>query len=131
MGLTDIHIASYRSVRSIRFPVRQLSVLVGANGVGKTNLYRGLELVRAAAIGDLSLALAREGGLGSAMWAGERKATEAPRMVLEVGLDDVLAGDQGGAFAPRYRVEIGFGDARYEAVFANEPQVKAEALTIR
>ena len=129
MGLTDIHIAGYRSVRSIHFPVRQLSVLVGANGVGKTNLYRALELVRAAATGELSLMLAREGGLGSAMWAGERKATERPRMVLRVGLEDVLSGDEGG-FVPTYEVEIGFGDHRYEAVFELEPQMKAESLTI-
>lgn len=130
MGLTDIHIAGYRSVRSIHFPVRQLSVLVGANGVGKTNLYRALELVRAAATGDLSLLLAREGGLDSAMWAGERKASEPRRMVLRVGLDDILAGDEGG-FAPSYEVAIGFGDSRYEAVFPLEPQIKAESLTIR
>jgi predicted ATPase len=130
MGLTDIHIAGYRSVRSIHFPVRQLSVLVGANGVGKTNLYRALELVRAAATGELSYFLAREGGLGSAMWAGERKATDQPRMVLRVGLDDILSDDDGG-FAPTYEVEIGFGDARYEAVFELEPQIKAESLTIR
>src|SRR5690606_41136986 len=70
--------------------VRQLSVLVGANGVGKTNLYRALELARAAATGELSHAIAREGGLGSVMWAGERRAKEAPRMVLRIGLDDVL-----------------------------------------
>lgn len=130
MGLTDIHIAGYRSVRSIHFPVRQLSVLVGANGVGKTNLYRALELVRAAATGELSLLLAREGGLGSAMWAGERKATEQPRMVLRVGLEDVLSGSEDG-FTPSYEVEIGFGDHRYEAVFELEPQIKAELLTIR
>src|SRR5690606_28617933 len=130
MGLTDIHIAGYRSVRSIHFPVRQLSVLVGANGVGKTNLYRALELVRAAATGDLSLLLAREGGLDSAMWAGERKASEPRRMVLRVDLNDILAGDEGG-FAPSYEVAIGFGDSRYEAVFPLEPQIKAESLTIR
>lgn len=130
MGLTDIHIAGYRSVRSIHFPVRQLSVLVGANGVGKTNLYRALELVRAAATGELSHSIAREGGLGSAMWAGERKANEKPRMVLRVGLDDVLAGDN-GSFRPTYEVEIGFGDSKYEAIFELEPQIKAEKLTIR
>lgn len=130
MGLTDIHIAGYRSVRSIHFPVRRLSVLVGANGVGKTNLYRALELVRAAATGELAHAIAREGGLGSTMWAGERKASEPPRMVLRVGLDDVLDGDEGG-FRPSYEVEVGFGDSRYEAVFELEPQIKSELLTIR
>lgn len=130
MGLTDIHIAGYRSVRSIHFPVRQLSVLVGANGVGKTNLYRALELARAAATGELTMLLAREGGLGSAIWAGERKANEAPRIVLRLNLDDVLNGDKGG-FAPTYEIEVGFGDARYEAVFELEPQIKTETLSIR
>lgn len=33
--IRDIAIAGYRSLRSIRFPVGQLTVFVGANGVGK------------------------------------------------------------------------------------------------
>lgn len=129
MGLTDIEISGYRSVRSIRFPVRQLSVLVGANGVGKTNLYRALELVRGAATGELSQLLAREGGLGSAMWAGERKDHEPARIVLKVALDGVLATGSDG-FSPSYEVEIGFGNSRYEAIFPLEPQIKREVLGI-
>lgn len=38
-------------------------MLVGANGVGKTNLYRSLELLHAAAKGTLAEEIAREGGL--------------------------------------------------------------------
>jgi predicted ATPase len=37
--------AGYRSLRAIRFPVGRLTVFVGANGVGKTNLYRALQLL--------------------------------------------------------------------------------------
>jgi len=48
MSVTEIGITGFRSIRSIRFPLRQLTVLVGSNGVGKTNLYRSLELLRAA-----------------------------------------------------------------------------------
>ena len=47
--LRDVRIAEYRSLRSIHFPVGRLSVFVGANGVGKTNLYRALELLQASA----------------------------------------------------------------------------------
>ena len=130
MGLTDIHIAGYRSVRSIHFPVRQLSVLVGANGVGKTNLYRALELVRAAATGELTMAIAREGGLASVMWAGRRRATDRPRLRFEVGLDAILPADEDGAYQPCYAVEIGFGDSKYQAVFSEEPQIKAESLIL-
>jgi predicted ATPase len=42
----EIHAANYRSLRSIRFPTSRLTVFVGANGVGKTNLYRALQLPR-------------------------------------------------------------------------------------
>jgi len=133
MGLTDIHIAGYRSIRTIRFPVRQLSVLVGANGVGKTNLYRGLELVQSAATGTLAEDIAREGGLGSVFWAGQRKAGEQPRLTLSVTLDDVGFGqasyDLEMGFAPSYAVEIGFR-APATAAFPLEAQIKAESLTL-
>jgi predicted ATPase len=130
MSLTDLDITGYRSVRSIRFPLKRLTVLVGGNGVGKTNLYRALEMVHAAATGDLALNLAREGGLASAMWAGPRKVGDKPRLVFEVGLDTILPGDDEAAFVPRYSVEVGFGDSKYQAVFAEEPQVKAESLVL-
>jgi predicted ATPase len=133
VALTDIHIAGYRSVRSIHFPVRQLSVLVGANGVGKTNLYRGLELVRSAATGTLARDIAREGGLGSVFWAGDRKAGEAPRLVLSVTLDEVADSlgryDLDAGFPPSYEIEIGFPRPT-AAAFAAEAQVKAESLSI-
>lgn len=130
MSLTDLDIGFYRSIRSIRFPLRRLTVLVGGNGVGKTNLYRALELIRAAATGDLTMALAREGGLASAMWAGPRRAGEAPRLRFEIGLDTALDGGAHSDFSPRYAVEVGFGDHKYQAVFADEPQVKAESLIL-
>ncbi|MBN9332269.1 AAA family ATPase [Devosia sp.] len=129
MSLTDLHIEGYRSVRNLRLPVRQLTVLVGANGVGKTNIYRALELVRLAATGELSMAIAREGGLASVLWAGERRINERSRLSLEVGLD--MAGPNADAvFLPRYRVEVGFGDSKYEAVFAEEPQIRLESLEL-
>jgi predicted ATPase len=130
MSIADLDISAYRSIRSIRFPLRRLTVLIGGNGVGKTNLYRALELVQAAATGDLTMALAREGGLKSAMWAGKKRVIDEPRLRFDVGLDTILPGDEDAAYQPRYAVEIGFGDSRYEAVFAEEPQVKAESLTL-
>jgi len=130
MSLTDLDITGYRSIRSIRFPLKRLTVLVGGNGVGKTNLYRGLELVHAAATGDMALSLVREGGLASAMWAGPRKVTDQPRLVFEVGLETTMPGDDEAALMPRYMVEVGFGDWKYQAVFKQEPQIKAESLIL-
>jgi predicted ATPase len=70
LAIREVSIAGYRSLRRIRFPVEQLGVFVGPNGVGKTNLYRALQLVQAAAAGTFALELAAEGGMDSAVWAG-------------------------------------------------------------
>ncbi len=129
MSLTDLEIRGYRSVRSIRLPLRRLTVLTGGNGVGKTNLYRALELLHAAATGGLTAALAREGGLASALWAGERKTGEARRIALEVGLETTMPDDHEAPLVPRYRVEIGFGTPD-DAAFSQEPLIKAESLVL-
>ena len=63
MRIGEISIIGYRSLRAIRFPVGGLTVFVGANGVGKTNLYRALQLLQAAAAGTLARELASEGGM--------------------------------------------------------------------
>lgn len=111
-------------------PVRRLSVLVGANGVGKTNLYRALELAHVAATGELGLRLAHEGGLASVLWAGKRRVGESPRLEVEIGLEGLLSDAALSASTLRYGVEIGFGDAKYGAVFAEEAQIKRETLTL-
>ena len=95
MRTGEISISGYRSLRAIRFPVGGLTVFVGANGVGKTNLYRALELLQAAAAGTLARACLRR-GMESALWAGKRMANKPARMKLSVGL---AAGD-----SPRGRV---------------------------
>lgn len=140
MSLTEVEITGFRSIRKIRFPLRRLTVLVGANGVGKTNLYRSLELLHAAAKGTLAGEIAREGGLGSVFWAGGKNLTEdgsfdpkfrtdgfrkgeKQRLALEARLDfDQLT------FA--YGLELGFGNPQYDAVFAGEAQIKEERLEL-
>ena len=127
MVLTDIHFANYRSIRSISFPVRQLSVLVGTNGVGKTNLYRALELVRAAATDEFAREIAREGGLASVMWAGERRNHEQPRLTLRVSFDSIDSQSDGPPCS--YEIEPGF-PTKVDAAFALEAMVKRETLSL-
>ena len=38
----EFHVENYRSLRRISYPMSDLDVFVGANGAGKTNLYRAL-----------------------------------------------------------------------------------------
>ncbi len=144
MSLTDVEITGFRSIRSIRFPLRRLTVLVGANGVGKTNLYRSLELLHAAAKGTLAEEVAREGGLGSIFFAGGKNLSEdgsfdpmyrtdgvrkgeKNRLMLEVRLDG-LGSDSNLEMA--YRIELGYPQKLVAAAFELEAQVKSELLTL-
>ena len=58
LPVSDFSASGYRSLRQIAYPVSNLEVFVGANGVGKSNLYRALELLRAAATNTLGAELA-------------------------------------------------------------------------
>jgi predicted ATPase len=61
--VTAVTIQGYRSVRNLTLPIEACSVFVGANGVGKTNLYRALALLRCAASGTITRAIAEDGGI--------------------------------------------------------------------
>ena len=70
MTVRCVAVSAYRSLHQLRFTPGPLTVITGGNGVGKSNVYRALELIHAAAHGRLAITLAREGGLASAAWAG-------------------------------------------------------------
>ena len=124
MIVREIHAASYRSLRSIRFPTGRLTVFVGANGVGKTNLYRMLQLLQASAAGTLARELAAEGGMQSAFWVGKRRAGETARITLSAGFGEVTEGSP----AYSYEVQIGVPPPGGPGAFPLEPDIKEEAL---
>lgn len=116
MRPTDIAISSYRSIRRLSIPIHPLSVFVGENGVGKSNLYKSLSLLRDAAAGRITRTIADEGGLNSVCWSGLRKRGEDGRLRLSVRFDRL-----------RYSIEIGF-PGPLEAAFSGEPMIKAESI---
>lgn len=121
LALREFSVAGYRSLEKIAYPVSRLDVFVGANGVGKSNLYRALELLRSAAANTLGHDLARE-GLDLALWAGRR--TGSPRIRLAASLAEPRR------LEPSYRYEIEVGlPPPVSGAFCVEPQVKAESLT--
>jgi predicted ATPase len=132
--LQNIRIAGYRSLRAIHFPVGRLGVFVGANGVGKTNLYHALALLQSAAAGTLAQSLAAEGGMESALWAGEHRRKEPVRITLKAGFAASAAGTPDYAYEVSaglvysYETEIGLRTPT-AAAFPLEPQVKEETLT--
>ncbi|MFO0709147.1 MAG: AAA family ATPase [Sandaracinus sp.] len=82
MTVRCVAIAGYRSLHDLAFAPGPLTVISGGNGVGKSNVYRALELMHAAAHGRLARSLALEGGLPSAAWAGpeDTRSEDAKRL---------------------------------------------------
>lgn len=78
----SLSVENYRSIRWLSVDLARLTVVTGANGVGKSNLYKSLELLHAAARGDLAPRLAREGGMPSAVWAGQPWSDEETREIV-------------------------------------------------
>jgi len=127
--LTAVTIQGYRSVRRLFLPVEACSVFVGANGVGKTNLYKALGLLRSAADGSITRAIAEEGGIESVLWAGGRRRSEPARLILKAHFDEMEYGVEVG-LPHSYEIAIGLRQVT-EAAFTIEPLIKEERLTIR
>ena len=68
--IETLAISGYRSLRNLILPLRQLNLVTGANGTGKSSLYRALRLLGDAAFNTVVASLAGEGGLPSTLWAG-------------------------------------------------------------
>jgi predicted ATPase len=60
--ITRIAVAGYRSLRDVRIALGALNVITGANGSGKSSLYRALRLLADIAQGRIIQSLAAEAG---------------------------------------------------------------------
>ncbi|WP_209851029.1 AAA family ATPase [Rhizobium herbae] len=125
MQIRSMFAANYRSLKSIRMDMAGVNLFIGENGVGKSNLYRALQLVQAAVRGRLAHEIAREGGMASALWSGKRRSGDPVRIKLEVELLD-----EERALSFHYRVEAGLRPPIDAAGFVFEPQVKEEELKV-
>jgi predicted ATPase len=133
--LATLAIANYRSLRSLTLPLGRLNVITGANGSGKSNLYRALRLLAETAQGNVVGALAREGGLLSTLWAGPEHITQRMRRgevpiqgtsrqepaALKLG----FAGEDFG-----YAIDFGFPPPPkgFPTAFQYDPEIKGEAI---
>lgn len=122
--LRTLAVSGYRSLRDVVLPLEELTVVTGANGSGKSNLYRALRLLTSAARGDLVGAVAREGGLPSLLWAGSEDGGgqgTVRRNPIAVQLG--FASDELG-----YLVDLGIPQASQNSVFARDPEIKREQV---
>jgi predicted ATPase len=75
--MTTLAISGYRSLRDIKVSLAGLTIVTGANGSGKSSLYRALKLLADIAQGRIVQSLAAEGGLQSTLWAGPEAFSRA------------------------------------------------------
>ncbi|HEU5000093.1 MAG TPA: AAA family ATPase [Lapillicoccus sp.] len=130
--ITTLAVAGYRSLRDVVVPLHPLDVVTGANGSGKSSLYRALRLLADCGSGRVTGSLAREGGLPSALWAGPETlggarrggyAVEGTRRSGPVSLRLGYASDDGFG----YLVDLGL-PVPIETVFGLDPEVKRELV---
>lgn len=120
MSIRSINIQGFRSIRHMKLELTQLNIVSGANGCGKSNLYKAIRLLHEAAHGRLSQAIAEEGGIQKVMWAGGHRAgdraKDPKRMILAVEMEHY-----------EYQLEIGFPEPLI-SLFGLDPLVKKEGI---
>lgn len=138
--IETLAVAGYRSLRDMRVTLARGTVVTGANGVGKSSLYRALRLLADVAQGRVIASLAEEGGLSSTLWAGPetiarsvregRHAVEGLRRKRPVGVKLGFSGADYG-----YAIDLGLptpdvqpGFRAPPSAFNRDPEIKAEAM---
>lgn len=130
--IRTVAVAGYRSIRDLTLELGGLDVVTGANGSGKSNLYRALRLLAGCADGSVVPAVARDGGLASILWAGPEKPSR-----------DVIAGRapvQGTVRRGPVSLRLGYGSDELgylvdlgvppmgHSPFVNDPEIKREQI---
>lgn len=130
--LHTVAIRGYRSMRQVVLPLTGLTVVTGANGTGKSSVYRALRLMADCGRGEVVGSLAREGGLPSVLWAGPENTSGARRTGRSEGTTRTrpVALELGYASADfGYLIDLGMPqDAGLGSLFALDPEIKREAV---
>lgn len=123
-------IEGYRSIRSLVVDLAPLTVVTGANGSGKSSLYRALRLLADCGEGRVISSLAGVGGLDGVRWAGPEQGTRRGQATQgtvrrgPVALRLGVATDHLG-----YAIDLGLPVAQRSA-FDLDPEIKQEQVFV-
>jgi predicted ATPase len=134
MVIRTVAIQGYRSLRELVLPLGRLSVITGANGSGKSSVYRSLRLLADVAQNAVGASLAREGGLPSTFWAGPetiaRSVRQGKHAVEGLAKRKVASLKLGfGSDTYGYSIDLGYPLPPPPAtMFELDPRVKRECI---
>ncbi len=133
--IRTVAVQGYRSLRDLVLPLGQLSLITGANGSGKSNVYRSLRLLADVAQNSVVASLAREGGLPSTFWAGLETIARSVRQGIH-DVEGLAAGrvaslklGAGGDYG--YSIDLGYPQPLkppLATMFKLDPHVKRECI---
>ncbi len=111
--LRRVKVEGFKSIRQADVTLRDINVMIGANGAGKSNLVALFRMLRAAGTGELETYVARAGFASSLLHYG-------PSVTQEIAVElEFSIGSYGASFT------YAAGDI---LVFADETKVRAEGL---
>ena len=132
--IRTVAVQGYRSLRDLILPLGQLTVITGANGSGKSSVYRSLRLLADVAQNAVVASLAREGGLPSTFWAGpetiSRDVRQGAYAVKPLAKRKVASLKLGfGSDSYGYSIDLGYPPPPPPAtMFQLDPCVKRECV---
>ncbi len=128
--IQTLSILNYRSIKRLSLSLDVLNVITGSNASGKTNLYNALRLLSRSCYGNVNSALAIEGGIQSALWAGPDAEP--------ISRNDICV--EGAVRSCPVRIKLGFStnDLGYSisfglpaiknSAFVLDPEIKHESI---
>ena len=130
--LTHLAIEGYRSLRELILSLDKLNVITGANGSGKSSLYKALRLMSDIGQGTFVRSLALEGGFASVLWAGleggptrNADASFRPQGTVRQKPISLKLGCAGEGLG--YAIDLGHPQIT-QSMFSTDAAIKVEAL---
>lgn len=87
MKLTQLNISNYKSLKNIQFHPSEITVVIGANGAGKSNLASAFDFLADLYASGIDFAIAKKGGFENIAFRRQRRTKSGISFGVSVELD--------------------------------------------